>query len=968
MATAATGSGAAPLDQQSTRDSYIPVFDGTPSGYKEWRKRITIYAKKMELTNRKNEGVLNLLGSLQGTAWKLVEDFDLEKAKEETAFKDILSLLDAAFQYDSKVEMPADFSSYFESTGRRAGQTLLQFITDHDERLRRLEKHGVKLPAEVQGWHLLAKANISKEQKQMVMTQANSLERNKIQQAMFSILGQDYKHSHMPSTASRWASSRPSGKGRGYYADEDAAYEDDDGYGYIAEDDDMAYYEYDDGSWDDGYADFDADAAYFQESNEDPIGEDLDFDPAEYDECFASYMDARKRFNELRMSRGFFPVVAYDPNAAGASSQAPVPPKEKGKKGKGKGRGKNTFKYNKPPMKPHDPKGRAQAAIGPQCLRCGSSSHKTAQCTQGASKPTPKASPAGPSKRQAVEGVASSSIADPENGMVMFEDQQGAQRPDCAMMDPGASSFLMGFGPFSRYVDHLKKLQFPVHEIVLKKANRTFHFGGDHKAVSHWTVHLPIFVNHKFGLVQAFLLKGETPMLLGRPIAKALGMSVDFLNDRIKYEDGDWRAATLGRHHEYLLPLTEDYDPAMISAGAAFDLILEDEDGQKNYTLEQFQHAENVFLANEDPPPEGSITLKGKQLKSLDNSVLTRLKAAEAYIAQTLHDMEQRRPRKLWEVYCGHGRTSEVASSLGMETRVFGFETGWNFSLRSHQRAFMDLLAEELPDEVLMSPSCAPWSPMQNANMKDDFKCQQLQQLREWHHRIHLKFCRKIYLEQLSEGRHAHLEQPTPALSWRTNALKDLPGHRARFHQCQYGCVCQDDNGAWLPVRKDTTILTSKAAVAQAMNLLCPGDHQHCRLEGHMRGFKTLKTTFMEDYQPAMAATLAAALATPETPHPWDFGFAVQEIKEHVGKMIDLHVEGKAEALRVVQKLHRNLGHPSTKSLVELFQSRNASETVIQVAGSYVCAACQRYRKPNQPAPASIANVDNLRIQPEGSI
>ena len=137
----------------------------------------------------------------------------------------------------------------------------------------------------------------------------------------------------------------------------------------------------------------------------------------------------------------------------------------------------------------------------------------------------------------------------------------------------------------------------------------------------------------------------------------------------------------------------------------------------------------------------------------------------------------------------------------------------------------MDLLAEELPDEVLMSPTCALWFPMQNANMKDERKCQQFKQLREWHHRVHLQFCRKIYLEQLSEGRHAHLEQPTPALSWRTSALKDLPGHRTRFHQCQYGCVYQDNDGLWRPVRKDTTILTSKTAVAQAMNLLSPGDY-----------------------------------------------------------------------------------------------------------------------------------------------
>ena len=190
---------------------------------------------------------------------------------------------------------------------------------------------------------------------------------------------------------------------------------------------------------------------------------------------------------------------------------------------------------------------------------------------------------------------------------------------------------------------------------------------------------------------------------------------------------------------------------------------------------------------------------------------------------------------------------------------------------------------------------------MQNANMEDERTCEQIQQLRDWHHRVHVKFCRRIYLKQLGEGRHAHVEQPTPALSWRTAAPKDLPGHRARFHQCQYGCVCLDNDETWKPVRKDTDIFTSKAAVAEAMNRLCPGDHQRCRLEGHMKGFGALKTSYMEDYQPAISATLAAALATPEVPHPWGFGFAAQEIKEHVGKMVDLHVEGKAEALRVVQ-------------------------------------------------------------------
>ena len=96
------------LDQQSTRDSFIPLFDGAPSGYQEWRKRITIYSKKMELMKRTGEAALNLLGSLQGTAWKLVKDYDLEKADKPGAFAEILLRLGKAFKYDSKAEMPAD--------------------------------------------------------------------------------------------------------------------------------------------------------------------------------------------------------------------------------------------------------------------------------------------------------------------------------------------------------------------------------------------------------------------------------------------------------------------------------------------------------------------------------------------------------------------------------------------------------------------------------------------------------------------------------------------------------------------------------------------------------------------------------------------------------------------------------------------------------------------------------------------
>ena len=40
----------------------------------------------MKLQKRTAESILNIIGSLQGTTWKLVEDFDLDKIDKEGTF------------------------------------------------------------------------------------------------------------------------------------------------------------------------------------------------------------------------------------------------------------------------------------------------------------------------------------------------------------------------------------------------------------------------------------------------------------------------------------------------------------------------------------------------------------------------------------------------------------------------------------------------------------------------------------------------------------------------------------------------------------------------------------------------------------------------------------------------------------------------------------------------------------------
>ena len=223
MATGSPASSPA-SEGSSQRDSWIPTFTGQPSDYKEWRKRIQLYYHKMVLGKRRGEAILSIVGSLTGTAWRLVEDFDVSKADDESAFDGLLKLLGGHFQYDDRVQLPVDFDNYFSLT-RKPNQTLLSFVSDHDEYHRKLEKHSVTLPDAVQGWHLLRKANLTKEQRQLVTLHAPQLERKKVVEALYLILGQDYKATH-------GAHGKPFHKGykfRGYAAqdyDPDELYDD----------------------------------------------------------------------------------------------------------------------------------------------------------------------------------------------------------------------------------------------------------------------------------------------------------------------------------------------------------------------------------------------------------------------------------------------------------------------------------------------------------------------------------------------------------------------------------------------------------------------------------------------------------------------------------------------------------------------------------------------------------------------
>ena len=98
--TQATGSGSMSSEEPTyadVRDSFVPLFNGQPSEYREWRQRVQLYYKKMTLAKKGSEGVLNIVGSFKGVVWRLFEDWSLERFEKDDAFESMLKVLDGTF-------------------------------------------------------------------------------------------------------------------------------------------------------------------------------------------------------------------------------------------------------------------------------------------------------------------------------------------------------------------------------------------------------------------------------------------------------------------------------------------------------------------------------------------------------------------------------------------------------------------------------------------------------------------------------------------------------------------------------------------------------------------------------------------------------------------------------------------------------------------------------------------------------
>lgn len=187
-------------------------------------------------------------------------------------------------------------------------------------------------------------------------------------------------------------------------------------------------------------------------------------------------------------------------------------PKENPPQGREKGKG---GKKGKGGQRPFFQKGNATqraSSAAAVCLRCGQSGHYSDQCPNPGSKSSTPTGSQSPHKK----------VKTTESYAYVVNSYYDAGGPSAlrGTLDNGASSVLIGHNTLMRNLKTLHDAGRNLQHLCFRPVDKTFHFGGDASSRSEWSVHLPVNVGGVFGRLQVFVIPGDTPFLLGRPILK----------------------------------------------------------------------------------------------------------------------------------------------------------------------------------------------------------------------------------------------------------------------------------------------------------------------------------------------------------------------------------------------------------------------------------------------------------------
>ena len=283
---------------------------------------------------------------------------------------------------------------------------------------------------------------------------------------------------------------------------------------------------------------------------------------------------------------------------------------------------------------------------------------------------------------------------------------------------------------------------------------------------------------------------------------------------------------------------------------------------------------------------------------------------------------------------------------------AFDLETGWDFFDARDRARFWQVVYEQEPDVIGMSPKCTAFSILMESNWAkmDADKAETLQDegLQMW------LFCIQVAFYQSKRGRYFYIEHPGSASSWSTHSMVALLSDPSvfffLFDQCMAGLSVKEGTLS----RKTTGVVTNHWGVAVKLSQFqCSGEHQHLQLQSGL-------PVKAQKYPKNMVKAIARGLKWQASSFSFVEGENDEE-SEDLEEMLDREVD-RTEAPSVqagpelslseqqkqkVHKVHVNMGHLAPNKLLVMFKAAGALPQVLKyIKNEFRCSQCMKQQHP----------------------
>ena len=307
-------------------------------------------------------------------------------------------------------------------------------------------------------------------------------------------------------------------------------------------------------------------------------------------------------------------------------------------------------------------------------------------------------------------------------------------------------------------------------------------------------------------------------------------------------------------------------------------------------------------------------------------------------------------------------RFSTVCEQEGFRARNVDIVTGQDLSVPRTRKELEESLSEDPPELLILSPPCTDEGGWFHLNSSRWDRLKYLQRVAQ--SRSHIRFCLKLFRQQVARGKRALFEHPTGAKTWHYPEMKTLCRrfHTAKVHMCQYGLKLPS-TGSFL--RKSTRLLLSHEDMT-VLEKLCPGEssnHVHSVVAGSDSSVGAV-SKFAGKYTFQFVKTVLNTIPSfrdlkkeclvVDSEEPQEVLVSSKELQES---------KPDAELRPIIARLHKNLGHPSNSDLVRILKHGQASEQALRLARDHHCDFCKSNAKPHTALPSQVHRIPEFNHQ-----